>query len=106
VQDTTYITLPYLPNAMVTVDDMLGKLRKLRYSDHDVHDATKFPNLVEETYLANTREIGPLGKSIMEPEQWITGLYNYDIMNLLDILHFVCSKNRDLCQTIISSGTR
>jgi len=53
--------------------------------------------LVEEAYLANKREIGPLGKPIMEPAQWITRLYNSGIMNLLDIPHFGCSKNVGLC---------
>jgi hypothetical protein len=94
------ITLPYLPDAVVTVDDMLGKVPKLRYSDHDVRDVTKFPDLAEETYLTNTGEIGPLGKPIMEPTQWITGLYNSGIMNLLDIPHFGHGKNvRALHQT-------
>jgi hypothetical protein len=61
------ITLPYLPDAVVTMDDMLGKVPKLRYSNHDVRDVAKFPNLVEETYLINTWEIGPLGKPIIDP---------------------------------------
>jgi len=91
------IRLPYLPNTVVTVDDMLGKVPKLRYSDHDVHDATKFPYLVEETYLKKTVEIKPLGKPILEPMQWITGLYNSRIMNLLDIPHLGCGKNVRLC---------
>ena len=75
---------------MVVVDDMLGKVPKLRYSYHDVHNATKFLYLADETYLEKTKEIGPLGKSIMEPVQWIMGLHNFDIMNLLDITHFGC----------------
>jgi hypothetical protein len=54
------ITLPYLPDIMVTVDDMLGEVPKLSYSDHDVCDETKFPYLTEEAYLANTGEIEPL----------------------------------------------
>jgi hypothetical protein len=66
------ITLPYLLDAIVTVDDMLGKVPKLRYSDHDVCDAAKFQYLDEETYLENTVEIGPLGKPIMELAEWIT----------------------------------
>jgi hypothetical protein len=52
--------------------------------------------LAEETYLKNIREIGPLGKPIMELAQWITGLYNSDIMNLLDIQHFKHNKNVEL----------
>jgi hypothetical protein len=78
---------------VVTVDDMLGKVPKLGYSDHDLCDVTKFPDFPEETYLENTGEIGPLGKSIMGPTQWITGLYNSDIMNLLNIPHFKYGKN-------------
>jgi hypothetical protein len=91
------ITLPYLPYAVVTVYDILGKVPKLRYVDHDVHDAAKFLDLTKETYLINTWEIGPLDKPIMDPAQWITGLYNSGIMNLLDILHFERDKNVSLC---------
>jgi hypothetical protein len=64
---------------------------------YDVHDATKLPNLGEGTNLAETREIGPLGKPIMEPAQWITGLYNSGIMNLMNIPHFGSGKNVHLC---------
>jgi hypothetical protein len=82
---------------MVTVDDMLKKVLKLRFSKHNVFDATKFPYLVEESYLENRWEIGPLGKPIAKLVQWITGLYNSRIMNLLDISHFARSKNLGLC---------
>jgi hypothetical protein len=47
VWDAMDITLPYLPHAVVTVDDMLGKVPKLRYSYHDVCDAAKFPDLLK-----------------------------------------------------------
>jgi len=67
VQDAMDITLPYLPNAVITVDHMLRKVSKLRYFNHDVRNASKFPDLVKETYLTNIGEIGPLGKPIMEP---------------------------------------
>jgi hypothetical protein len=82
---------------VVIVDDILKKVPKLRYSDHDVCDVTKFPDFSKETYLENIEEIGPLGKPIMEPAQRITRLYNYDIINLLDILHFGHGKNVGLC---------
>jgi hypothetical protein len=48
--DSMEITLPYLPDAVITMDDMLGKVPKLRYVDHDVHDVAKFPELAEENY--------------------------------------------------------
>jgi hypothetical protein len=70
--DSMEITLPFLPDTVPTVDDMLGKVPKLRYTDHDVHDTTKFPELAKENYLINTGEIGPLGRPVLEPAQWIT----------------------------------
>jgi hypothetical protein len=75
-QDSMDTTLPYLPKTVITMDDNLGKVPKRRYAYHDMHDAAKFLDLVKETYLINTWEIGPLGKQIMEPVQWITRLYN------------------------------
>jgi len=97
VHDTMDITLPHLPNAVITVDDMLGNVPKLRYADHDVCNVDKFQDLAVETYLKNIGEIGPLGKPIMEPVQWIIGLYSSGMMNLLDTLHFGHSKNFELC---------
>jgi hypothetical protein len=91
------ITLPYLPDAIIIVDDMLVKVPKIRYVDHDVRDAAKFPELAKENYLINTGEVGPLGKPILEPAQWITRFYNSSIMNLLDIPHFGRDKNVGLC---------
>ena len=91
------ITLPYIPDAIIYVDDMLGKVPNMRYVDHDVHNEEKFVELAEENYLINTREIGHLGKPILELMQWITRLYNSEILNLLDIPHFGCGKNVRLC---------
>jgi hypothetical protein len=66
----------------------------------------KFPDLAQETYLEDTGEIGPLGRPILEPAQWITGLYNSGIMNLLDIPHFRHGKNVGLCvKQVIGQGT-
>jgi hypothetical protein len=60
------ITLPYIPNAVIYANDMLGKVPNMRHVDHDVHDEEKFLDLAEENYLINTGEIGPLGKPILE----------------------------------------
>jgi hypothetical protein len=103
--DSMEITLPFLPDVVPTVDDMLGKVPKLRYVDHDMRDMAKFPELVEENYLINTGEIGPLGRPVLEPTQWITGLYNSGIMNLLDIPHFGHGKNVSLCiKQLVTQG--
>jgi hypothetical protein len=61
------ITLPHLPNIVVTVEDMLGKVPKLKYADHEITDTTKFPDFYQESYLEKRGEIGPPGKPIMEP---------------------------------------
>jgi hypothetical protein len=60
VQDTTKITLPYLPNIVVTMEYMLRKVPQPRYSGHDVRDARKFLDLAKEAYLEIKREIGPI----------------------------------------------
>jgi hypothetical protein len=36
------ITLPHLPDIVVTVEDMLGEVLKLKYAYHDITDTTKF----------------------------------------------------------------
>jgi len=61
------ITLPHLPNIVVAVEDMLGKVPKLKYADHDIIDTTKFPKFSQESYLEKRGEVGPPGKPIMEP---------------------------------------
>jgi hypothetical protein len=61
------ISLPFIPDAVPTIEDMLGKVPKLRYMDHDVHDTMKFLELVEECYLINIGEVGPLGRPVLEP---------------------------------------
>ena len=70
--DTMEIQLPYLPNAFITIDDMLGKIPKMRCADHDVRNAAKFLELAKENYLINIGEIRPLGRLVLELAQWIT----------------------------------
>jgi hypothetical protein len=82
---------------VVTTEDMLEKVAKIRYSYHVARDATKFLDLAKEYYLENKGEIEPLGKLIMDPTQWIARLYNSKIMNLLDIPHLEHGKKVGLC---------
>jgi hypothetical protein len=96
-QTSVEIMLPHIPDVVIVVEDMLGKVEKLKYADHDVTDTTKFPDLVQEIYLENKEEVGPSGNPILEPTQWITGLYNSGIMNLLEIPHFGCGKDVGNC---------
>jgi hypothetical protein len=41
VQDVTEITLPNIPDTVVTMEDMLKKFPKLRFSYHDVRAMQK-----------------------------------------------------------------
>jgi hypothetical protein len=49
-----------------------------------------------QSYLESRGE-GPSGAPLLEPAQWILGLYNIGIMNLLDIPHFGCGKYINGC---------
>jgi hypothetical protein len=97
--DSMEITLPFLPDIVITVDDMLGKVPKMRYVDHDMRDATKFPELVEENYLINMGEIGPLGRPMLEPavDHGALQLRDYESLRHTTFGH---GKNvRPMCQT-------
>jgi hypothetical protein len=75
---------------------MVGGVDTIKYSDHDVADAVKFPDLVPQNYLESRGE-GPSGTPLLEHVQWILGLYNIGIMNLLDIPHFGHGKHINGC---------
>jgi hypothetical protein len=90
------IVMPKIPNGVKTGDNMVGGVDSLKYSNHDVSDAIKFPYLAAQSYLESRGE-GPSGMPLLEPTQWILGLYNTDIMNLLDILHFRHGKHINGC---------
>jgi hypothetical protein len=61
-----------------------------------VADIVKFPDLAQHNYIESRGE-GPSCMPLLEPAQWILGLYNTGIMNLLDITHFGCSKHINGC---------
>jgi hypothetical protein len=45
------ITLSHLPDVVVIVEDMLGKVPKIKYVYHDITDTTKFPELCAGSIL-------------------------------------------------------
>jgi hypothetical protein len=77
-------------------DEMVGGVDTIKYSDHDIADTVKFPYLAPQNYLESRGE-GPSGAPLLEPAQWILGLYNTGIMNLLDIPHFGHGKHINGC---------
>jgi hypothetical protein len=68
-------------------DDMVGRVTAIKYSDHDVTDVTNFPDLSLQVYL-ESRGAGSSCMPLIDTMQWILGLYNIGIMNLLDAPHF------------------
>jgi hypothetical protein len=57
------IVMPKIPNEVKTGDNMVGGVDDLKYSDHDVSDATKFPDLAVQSYLESRGE-GPSGATV------------------------------------------
>jgi hypothetical protein len=71
----------------------------MKYFDHDMDNTIKFPYVVQRNYMESRGE-GPLGAPLLEPTQWILGLYNRGVMNLLDISHFGRGKHINGCDQV------
>jgi hypothetical protein len=67
--------------------DLLGHIKKLKYSDHDVADTDKFPEFSKRVYL-HTVGVNAVGEPIDQPLQWERGLEKTRILGLLDLPHF------------------
>jgi hypothetical protein len=50
--------MPKIPKGVKTTNNLVGGVDGLKYSDHDVSDAIKFPDLVAQSYLERRGE-GP-----------------------------------------------
>jgi hypothetical protein len=90
------IVMPKILEGVKVDEDMVGGIETIKYFDHDVVDTVKFSYLVQHNYMESRRE-GPLGMPLLESVQWILGLYNTGIMNLLDIPHFGHGKHINGC---------
>jgi hypothetical protein len=90
------LVMPKIPEGVQIDDEMVGGVNTMKYSDHDVADTIKFLDLSQQNYMESRGE-GPSGAPLLEPAQWILGLYNTGIMNLLDIPHFGCGKHINDC---------
>jgi hypothetical protein len=65
----------------------IGSRRKLKYSNHDVADETKYPELAPQVFMQKI-VVNQLGETITQPHQWATGLDRTRILGLLKIPHF------------------
>jgi hypothetical protein len=81
------LVLPNILKGVHVDDDMVGAVNSIKYFYHEVVYVAKFPDLTPQIYLESRGE-GSSGMPLLEPTQWILGLYNIGIMNLLDVPHF------------------
>jgi hypothetical protein len=88
--------LPNIPHEVKVKDEMVGGEDTIKYSDHDIANVVKFPDLVPQNYLEIRGELQSRTPRL-EPTQWILGLYNIGIMNFLDVPHFGCGKHINGC---------
>jgi hypothetical protein len=66
---------------------LLGHVGKLKYSDHDVADDTKYPELAPQVFMQKI-VVNQLRETITQPHKWATGLDRTRILGLLKIPHF------------------
>jgi hypothetical protein len=90
------LSLSQILEGVKILDAMLGIVNKLKYVDHDVAYMGKFPEFTQQVYMEIKGE-GPSRDPILELKQWITGIYNTWIMNLLEIPHFGRGKDVNAC---------
>jgi hypothetical protein len=64
-----------------------GHVGKLRYSNHNVSNETKYPELVPQVFKQKI-VVNQLGEMITQPHQWAVGLDSTRILGLLKIPHF------------------
>ena len=79
--------LPCIPDGVQVYPQLLGHIRKLKYSDHDVSYETKYPKLAPRVFMQNI-VVNQLGETISQPHQWGVGLDKIGILGLLKLPHF------------------
>jgi hypothetical protein len=81
------IVLPCILEGVQVEPQLLGHVRKLKYSDYDVSDETKYPKLAPRFFMHNI-VVNQLGETISQPYQWAVGLDRTCILGLLKLPHF------------------
>jgi hypothetical protein len=79
--------LSRIPEGVQVESQLLGHVGKLKYSDHDVSDDTKYLELVPRVFMQNI-VVNQLGEMIIQPHQWVVGLDRTSILGLLKLPHF------------------
>jgi hypothetical protein len=58
--------MPKILDGVKSNDEMIGGVNTMKYSDHDVADIIKFPDLVQHNYMECKGE-GPSGGLLLDP---------------------------------------
>jgi hypothetical protein len=90
------IVLPRIPEGVQVGPDLLGYIGKLKYSDHDVADEDKFPELAKRVFLQTTG-INRLENRSISHSNGQTGLEKTRILGLLDLPHFGRGQHATAC---------
>jgi hypothetical protein len=81
------IVLPRTPEGIGVDLQLLGHVRKLKFSDHDVSNERKYLELAPQ-FFSETIALNPLEGTITKPRKWAAGLDRTRILGLLKIPHF------------------
>jgi hypothetical protein len=81
------IVLPRTPEGIQVDSQLLGHVGKLKFSDHDVADERKYPELAPQVF-SETIVVNPFGGTITKPRKWAARLDRTRILGLLKIPHF------------------
>jgi hypothetical protein len=79
--------LPCIPEGVQVDPQLLGHVEKLKYSDHDILDETKYPKLVPMVFMHNI-VVNQLGEMISQPHHWAVGLDRTGILEFFKLPHF------------------
>jgi hypothetical protein len=60
------IVIPQILEGVKVDEKMIGGLNTMKYSDHGIADAIKFPDLTQQNYMEYKGE-GPSGAPLLEP---------------------------------------
>ena len=64
---------------------MTGNIDRLKYSDHDTSDSSKFPQFRPEIYLQYVKYNKA---TLVEVKRWAAGLDHAGLLKMLDVPHF------------------
>ena len=69
------------------IGSMIGKIDRLKYSDHDTNDHGKFPQFEPAEYMHRVK-YPEHDVTLLEVKPWAAGLENAGLLKVLDIPHF------------------